>query len=373
MIYLDNAATGGYKPRTVIDAYETVIKYLSANPGRSGHRLAVTGAEIVYSCREKAARFFDCNPDRVVFTKNCTEALNTAIFGTLKRGGKIITTIFEHNSVLRPLYFLKEQSLIDLDIVKPDAQRNIAQAIENKITKNTYLIIATAINNVTGQLLPIDKIGEIAKKYGVMFLVDGAQGAGHIPLSLKKQNISMLALAGHKGLYGIMGSGLLCFNDDITIRPICFGGTGTNSFSQTMGDTYPEMLEAGTLNLPAIASLKEGLEYVKKNITLFSKQLTKNSEKIICQLSEMKNVKVFSKPNPAGIISFEINNIPSTTVADILNHDYDIAVRSGFHCAPLTHKFLKTQEYGLTRVSLSAQNSPHEISRLIDAVYKISR
>ncbi len=373
MIYLDNAATGGFKPRAVTETAQTVIKYLSANPGRSGHHLSVTGAKLVYSCRENLSKFFCCGEDRVVFTKNCTEALNLAIFGTLQKGKKVITTVYEHNSVLRPLYYLQNAGFINLEIVRPSALRDVADEIEERIDKDTYLIVCTAVSNVTGEVLPIRKIGKIAKKHGVLFLVDGAQGGGHIPISLKQDNISMLALAGHKGLYGIMGSGALLFSDIVEINPTTFGGTGVDSFSKTMPLNYPERLEAGTLNLPAIACLNEGVKYVSEHLLHFSEQTEKNTEKIISRLSEIRGVKLFSSPNPAGIVSFEIKDKESSAVADILSREYDIAVRGGFHCAPLTHKFYGTEKGGLVRVSIAVQNSAHELSRLIDAVDKISK
>ncbi len=373
MIYLDNAATGGFKPRAVSDITETVIKYLSANPGRSGHRLSVMGTKIVYSCREKLAKMFSLDEERVVFTKNCTEALNTAIFGTLQKGKKVITTVFEHNSVLRPLYYLQKRGDIILEIVRPSMQKDIAKAIEEKIDKNTYLVVCTAVSNVTGESMPLSKIGEICNEKGVLFLVDGAQGVGHIPISIKKDKISMLALAGHKGLYGIMGSGALCFDNEVEINPFLFGGTGTDSFLEDMPKHYPERLEAGTLNLPAIASLKEGVEYVEKHLLHFAEQTEKSTERIIAELSKINGVTVYSLSNPSGIVSFRLNNTDSFAVADILSRDYDIAVRGGFHCAPLTHKYLKTEDGGLVRASITVQNSSHEIAKLIDAIYELSK
>jgi selenocysteine lyase/cysteine desulfurase len=257
--------------------------------------------------------------------------------------------------------------------VRPTIQKDIVEAIEEKIDKDTYLIVCTAVSNVTGEELPIRKIGELAKKHGLLFLVDGAQGAGHIPLSLKKDNISMLAMASHKGLYGIMGSGVLCFSDEVDIAPLTFGGTGTDSFMKDMPSSYPERLEAGTLNLPAIASLKEGINYISTNLNHFSEQLEKTTEKIISRLLEIERVKVYSKANKSGIISFLIDGMDSVMVADKLNSEYDIAVRGGFHCAPLTHKYLNTLDTGLVRASLAVQNSAHEISRFLEAVTKIAK
>ncbi|MBQ7339776.1 MAG: aminotransferase class V-fold PLP-dependent enzyme [Clostridia bacterium] len=373
MIYLDNAATGGFKPRAVTEVVETVTKYLCANPGRSGHSLSLTAERLVLSCREKVADFFSCSFDRVVFTKNCTEALNLAIFGTLKRGGHVITTTFEHNSVLRPLFHLAKKGYIELDIVCPTIEKDILEVIKEKITPKTYLIACTSCSNVTGKVLPIRKIGELCKENNLLFLVDGAQGAGHIPLSIKDDHISMLALAGHKGLYGIMGSGALVFSDQVDISPLILGGTGTETFNPDMPLDYPERLEAGTLSLPAIASLEEGVKFIKNNLFHFSEQIEKTTEKIIGDLYSIDNIKLYSRPNPAGIIAFNLKNLSSNKVADVLSNEFDIAVRGGFQCAPLTHKYLNTLETGVVRVSLAVQNSSSEISCLTSAVKKIAK
>ena len=191
MIYFDNAATGGFKPRSVLDLAETTIRYLSANPGRSAHRLSVAGMQTVVQSRSAFADYFSCTSDRVIFTKNCTESLNLAIFGTLKDGGHVITTVYEHNSVLRPLTALKEKGLISLDVVSPYGEKDLVACIKEKIRDNTYMIACTAVSNVTGIELPIAEIGALAKEKGLIFLVDGAQGGGHIHLNMKEQNIAV--------------------------------------------------------------------------------------------------------------------------------------------------------------------------------------
>ncbi|MBQ3116050.1 MAG: aminotransferase class V-fold PLP-dependent enzyme [Clostridia bacterium] len=372
MIYFDNAATGGFKPRAVTDAVQTVIRYLSANPGRSGHRLSSTGAEMVYSCRKIFADTFSASADRVIFTKNCTEALNTAIFGTIKEGGHVITTTFEHNSVLRPLFALKERGIISLSIASPTDNLTLSQAIEKEISPNTYMIVATAVSNVTGEQIDIYEIGKIAKKHNLLFVVDGAQAGGHVNLDMKKNNISALALAGHKGLYGIMGSGVLIFDEQTDIDPLLYGGTGTESQNLSQPLFYPERLESGTLNLPAIASLNEGIRFVNKNLSGFAGHLINATEHLILSLSKLPKVKCYSVPNPSGIVAFSIDQLSSTDVADILSSRYDVAVRGGFHCAPLTHKFLGSEKEGLVRVSLAVQNSSSEIAHFIRAVSEIT-
>ena len=372
MIYFDNAATGGFKPRAVTDSAETVLKFLSANPTRSGHRLALAGAKTVENCREILAQAFLTQPDRVVFTKNCTEALNVAIFGSIKPNDHVITTVYEHNSVLRPLFHLKELGVISLDVVSVTKDETILDAIKKCVTDRTRVIVTTSISNVTGEQLPIDKIGEFAKENGYTYIVDGAQGGGHMHISVKDTGISLLALAGHKGLYGIMGSGALVLAEGVDVAPLIYGGTGSESFNLRQPDTYPERLEAGTLNLPAIASLSEGVRYVLKNMDNFSKHLLSVTEKLILNLSTIKNVTCYSVPNSAGIVSFALNNLPSSEVADILNSEYDVAVRGGLHCAPLIHQFLNTHEEGLVRASISVQNSSSEISYFLRAIAELS-
>ena len=373
MIYFDNSATGGFKPHAVIESASTAIRYLLANPGRSSHRLSLTGMQTVVNTRTAFSEYFSCPFERVIFTKNCTESLNTAIFGTLKVGGHVITTVFEHNSVLRPLTALKEKGLINLDVVFPSEDKNLVSAIKEKIRDDTYLIVCNSVSNVNGEILPIKEIGELAKKHSLIFLVDGAQGGGHIDLNLEENNISILCLAGHKGLYGIMASGILLFNDKIDIEPLIFGGTGSETFNLNQPSDYPEKLESGTINLPAVASLFEGLNYVKANRENFAKHLYSMSEKLLNGLKQIEKVKIYSKPNECGIVAFSLENMPSGKVSDLLNSEYDIAVRGGFHCAPLMHKFLGTEKDGLVRASLAVQNSSREIAFFLYAVSEISK
>lgn len=372
MIYLDNAATGGFKPRAVTDASESVLRFLCANPGRSGHRLSITGATIVEECRDIISQTFHSSQDRVIFTKNCTEALNVAIFGTVKQGDHVITTVYEHNSVLRPLFRLKELGVISLDVVAPTPNVDVLESIKEKICPKTKVIVTTAVSNVTGEELPVYSIGKLAKEHGLIYIVDGAQGGGHIPLSVKDTGISLIALAGHKGLYGIMGSGVLVMADNVNVEPLIFGGTGSESFNVYQPNSYPEKLEAGTLNLPAISALYHGVRYVNTNMANFSEKLLSSTGNLITNLSAIKNVTCYSKPNRAGIVAFALNNLPSAEVADILNSEYDIAVRGGLHCAPLIHKHLNTMSEGLVRVSFAVQNSSREINYLLKAIAEIT-
>ena len=371
MIYFDNAATGGFKPYQVIDTTETVMKYLCANPARSGHRLALTGAEIVYNCRKNFAEFSGAKSERIIFTKNCTEALNIAILGTAVSGGHVITTVYEHNSVLRPLSYLKEKGVITFDVISPSEDKTLTENILGAVKSNTYMIIHTLASNVTGETFDVKRLGDFCKVNGILLLCDGAQSGGHIKTDISESNISMLAFAGHKGLYGIMSSGVLILNENVAPSPVIFGGTGTESFNLNQPTAYPERLESGTLHLPAIASLNEGLNYVKKNLPTISDVLYSYTEYLIKKLSDFNKITVYSKPNEVGIVSFSVNGRDSNEIAEILDKEYDIAVRSGFHCAPLCHKYLKTQENGLIRVSFSVFNSTREINFFINALSKI--
>ncbi len=373
MIYFDNAATGGFKPRAVTDTVNTITRYLCANPGRSGHRLSLTGAKIIENTRQILATYFGGTEERVVFTKNCTEALNLAILGSAVHGGHVITTAFEHNSVLRPLYHLQQSGVIELDVVFPQDDTPLELLIKEKIKRNTYLIVATAISNVTGYALPLKNIGQIAKENNLLYLIDGAQGAGHVELNLKELNASFIAVAGHKGLYGIMGVGALIMSDNVELSPLTFGGTGSDSFNTNQPDFYPERLEAGTLSLPAISSLLEGTKYIMENGKMFSTHLEKQTAYILEKLNKIERIKTYSLPNPAGIVAFSVSNLASSFVADILNSEFDIAVRGGYHCAPLMHKNLNTTDLGLVRVGLAVQNTTREIDFFLRSINKIAQ
>lgn len=373
MIYLDNAATGGFKPSQVIDTAVSVIKFLNANPGRSGHRLSKTAQEYVYSCRKKVAEFFGAeNPSRVIFTKNCTESLNIAIHGGIKKG-RVLTSALEHNSVLRPLNTLNSKGIISLTVIKPKNNRYISvEDIMENYSPDVSAVCLNAVSNVTGESSNLNLIGDFLKDKDALFIVDGAQAGGHTHLSVKEQNIDMLCLAGHKGLYSIQGVGVLILSSRANPTAIFQGGTGTESFNPFQPDCYPERLESGTLNLPAICSLEEGVRYVEKNIEYIGNHLLDETSYLISQLNKINRVKVYSTPNKYGIVSFEIEGVPSSDVAEILSSKYDIAVRAGYHCAPLVHKMLNTENDGLVRSSIGMHNTRRELNALIVAIKEIS-
>ena len=371
MIYFDNAATGGFKPSTVIGAAYNVSKFLCANPGRSGHRLSVAGSKIVFDCRKVIADFFGGIPERVVFTKNCTEALNTAIFGCVKKGGHVITTTFDHNSVLRPLFYLEKKGDITLSVARPSENKTLEEDLLDKIRPDTFLIVMSAVSNVTGEVLPFEKIARVAKEKNIAFILDGAQAGGHIPLSLLNTGISAICVPAHKGLYSIMGCGALILSENFTPSPLIFGGTGIESQNKNQPEVLPERLESGTLPLPAIAALFEGVRYAENNMRHFGNVLYNYTEYAIKELTGKSGIKVYSAPNKAGIVSFAAEKIPSQEFADILNVDYDIAVRGGLHCSPLTHEYLNSDDSGLVRISFAPQNSVREINLCLSAIEEI--
>ena len=373
MIYFDNASTGGFKPVKAIESAISAMKNLKVNAGRSAYSLAAVADEIVYETRKVVADFVGTNkPERVIFTHNCTDALNTAIFGLYQKGCNVITTVTDHNAALRPLYELERRGEISLTIVKPKSGKVTAEDIEKNLTSKTKLVVVNAVSNVTGEENDFLSIGKLLAKTDVKFIVDGAQAAGHIELDINNQLIDALCLSGHKGLMSIQGIGVLVLGDCVKVNPSRFGGTGSDSFSTEMPDCYPERLEAGTLNLPAICSLKAGIEYLNANADYLAAQNLALSEYLITKLKRLPFVTIYSNPNKSGIVCFNHKDLSSQELSRILCENYSIAVRGGYHCAPLMHKFLKTDKLGAVRVSFSLQNTRREVNALACALEEIA-
>ncbi len=371
MIYFDNAATGGRKPDTVLTAVSSAIK-VCANPGRSGHKLSLACATLVQNCRNALNIFFDgYGFDRVTFTKNCTEALNVALFGVLKRGDHVVVTCLEHNSVLRPLEYLKKAGVIGYDVcgLTPEGTLDY-DGLKKLVRPNTRLVAVTSASNVTGYVPDLKKVRKLLPKE-VLLLVDGAQGAGHFPIQMREAGIDLLTLAGHKGMLGIQGSGALLFSDRVDPSPILYGGTGSMSLSLDMPDFYPDGLEAGTLSYPAVVSLLEGTRYLALHQPEITEILNKRTEYFLQKLSAFTDYKAYSAPNPCGIVAFAHARLQSEQIADVLSSKYGIAVRGGLHCAPLAHEALGTLDHGLVRVSFSHYSNEHEIDKLLYALKNI--
>ena len=378
MIYLDNAATGGFKPDCVISAASAALKN-AANPGRSGHKLSIACMERVYAARKVLSDFFGgYGYERTVFTKNCTEALNIAIFSAAcgsvgGSDGTLITTVAEHNSVLRPLEHLKKQGA-RVEYVPLDSDGEIDLTALEKMVKSgngvAKFFICTLASNVTGVAPDIKRVREILPE-DCLLICDGAQACGHVPIDMKEMGIDALAVAGHKGMLGIQGSGALLFSERFNPQPLTFGGTGSDSYNLNMPDFYPDRLESGTLNFPAIVSLAEGAMYLTQHLSEHIKITENLTAQTIRGLKCIPGVEIFSKPNPYGIVSFRLRNIQSEMAAFALSEEFDICVRGGLHCAPLIHRALKSD--GLIRASFSAFTPTSAAEALVNAVAEISK
>ncbi len=367
MIYLDNAATGGMKPVSVQNAVSASLRQC-ANAGRSGHRLSLALSERVMACRNLLSDLFGgFGYERVVFTKNCTEALNLAILGTLEQGDHVVTTALEHNSVLRPLEHLARAGVIAYSVAPLTDGKLAPESVASLVTEKTRACIVTTASNVTGGCPDLTAIRDLIPAHVLLF-ADGAQGAGHIEIDMHKTGIDALALAGHKGLHAIQGAGALLFSERVNPRPVLFGGTGSESYNLGMPAFYPDRLESGTLSFPAVLSLYEGALFVKAHREEHAKRLSELTETLLKALSPLPQYRVYSSPNPCGIVSFAHKTRPSEEVAGVLSDMFDIAVRGGLHCAPLVHKALQTAPDGLVRASFSPFQGMREAKALVAAL-----
>ena len=372
MIYLDNSSTTHKKPLSVkISQLNAMGKY-SLNPSRAGYKQAIKLSEIIFNCRELFADTFNTTPENVIFTSGCTMSLNTAIFGTAQKGGHIITTVFEHNSVLRALERLKTTHNITYTILYPNKQGQITNTeILKNIQPNTYMVIINHTSNVTGTTQNIENIGKLCKKHNLIFLVDGAQSVGHEIIDMQKFNINLLTIAGHKGLYAPEGIGALLIND-MKVTPLLYGGTGTYSDKTKQPTDTPEGLESGTSNIPGILGMYAGLKFVNSHFEKIHNKIKKLSTYLFDKMNKIKYVTTFGDNVNSGVISFIVKDKDSSEVSNILDEKFGIATRSGLHCAPLVHKYYKTLKNGMTRISLSYFNTKREIKKFITALEKIA-
>lgn len=379
MIYLDNAATTFPKPRAVYGAVNSAIQNYGANPGRSGHKMSLKAAELVYNCRETAANFYNApNVENIIFTPNCTYALNTVIMGFLKAGDNAVVSNLEHNSVLRPLELLKSRgvSYTVAEVVHGDFDATVDN-FRNAINHNTKLFVITHASNVTGTILPVSRLTALAHQYGIKVLIDTAQTSGVLPIDAQELNIDFLAAPGHKGLMGPMGTGILYIKEPESLSPLVCGGTGSSSLDLKQPEALPDRFESGTCNLPGICGLKKGIDFVN---SVSIKKIQSHEYSLLVslydKLSRINGVVLYTpKPSAeynAPLISFNVDGKSSEETADILNRRYSIAVRAGLHCAPLTHKMLGTEETGAVRASMSYFNNSNDIAALANAIKNIS-
>lgn len=377
MIYLDNSASSLKKPKEVYMAMVDCMKNFSANPGRSGHKLSLMALEKIYECRNELCSFFNGDDtNKFIFTQNATEALNTVIKGALKKGDHVIFTQMEHNSVIRPIYTLEKQE-ISHTMVKADIFGKVNPLdIKNAINENTKLIIVTHASNVSGTVNDIKEIGKIAKENNILFLVDAAQSAGILPIDIKDMNIDFLAVTGHKALLGPQGTGALYvgFPD---ILPLKEGGTGSNSKNFYQPNELPDKFESGTLNTVGICGLTEGIKFIKKvGINKIFEHEMHLTKQLLENLSVIKNVNVhgyMSTEGRIGVVSITIKDKDCAMVSEILNSTYNIATRSGYHCAYNAHCALKTHDTGTIRISIGAFNTLSDINCLCASLNEIAK
>ena len=376
MIYFDNAATTMRKPDCVVQAVTEAMCSLG-NSGRGVHSGALSASRIIYDTRAALAQLFRAeSPERIAFTANSTQALNTAIKGVLYPGDHVITTALEHNSVLRPLYEMEDRG-VELTILPADSLGNICyEDIEKEIKPNTKAIVTTHGSNLTGNLLDISRIGEMASRHSLVYVVDASQTAGVFDIDVQKQHIDILCFTGHKGLLGPQGTGGFYVREGLEITPLLSGGSGVQTYLRSHPPQMPTALEAGTLNGHGIAGLGAAVRYLQK--TGLSAIRAKEQElmwMLYTQVREIPGITVygdFSSRNRCAIVSLNIRDYDSGQVSDALSEHYGIATRPGAHCAPLMHKALGTVEQGAVRFSFSHYNTKEEIEIAVSALRELA-
>ena len=379
MIYLDNAATTWPKPFLVQKAFAESLNRFGANPGRGGHSMAMKTAEQIFECREAVADLFGLNdPTKVVFTNNCTMSLNMVIKGILSDGGHAVVSDMEHNAVIRPLETMSRYgvSYTTATVCEDDPLRTVRN-FKKVIRPDTKLLLCTHCSNVFGNTLPIRELGALAHRYGILFAVDGAQSAGHIPLDMKRDQIDFLCLPGHKGLYGPMGTGLLLCEGETVLQTLIEGGTGTQSLLKSQPAELPERLESGTVNVPGICGLCAGVRWMKqqgvRNIEKYETSLLRYFYNLAANTKKIRLYTPFpSKENGASLLSLNLEGISGEEVASLLAKE-GIAVRGGLHCAPAAHAHKGTLSTGTVRMSLSAFNTKKDVENLHKILVKILR
>jgi len=378
MIYLDNAATTWPKPEVVYQAVNDCLRQCSGNPGRGGHGSARAATYILYEAREALATLFNIdNPTHIIFTYNATDALNMALLGKLRPGDRVVTTAMEHNAVARPLRYLETMGVM-VHIVPCDhtGKLNLV-AMEDALKSGVQAIVMSHASNVTGTIMPIYEVGQLATKYQTCFIVDAAQTAGVEDINVELCAIDMLAFSGHKGLLGPQGTGGLYVRDGSDITPLRYGGTGSISKFDIQPDFLPDKLESGTPNTPGIAGLLRGIDFIRdmgiQNIRAQEGQLVRQ---LINGLRKIKSVIVYGPElahERTAVVSFAIGKLDSSLVAHRLDIEFGIACRAGLHCAPWAHRCIGTLEKGVIRFSPGYFNTRDEIVQAIKAIEHIAQ
>lgn len=377
IVYFDNAATTVPKPQSVLNStYECMSEYCG-NAGRGSHPIAMMSAEKVFEARVALADFFGSTPENVVFTLNTTYALNMAIKGVMSGGGHMLISNMEHNSVLRPAARMARDNVLRYDIfkaydkTKPLTPKEIIGNIISKLRKDTKMLTCIHSSNICSYSLPIREIGEFCRRYGILFCVDAAQSAGHLPINMEKDCIDILCLPAHKGLYAPQGCGIMIMRKGLPkLSTLAEGGNGVNSLELSMGNESPERYESGTLCTPAIAGLVSGIEFIRG----FGLHTIGNHERRLWRqtydrLSSIKDLTVYDDTE-GSVLLFNINGIPADDVGALLS-DRGFCLRTGYHCSPLAHKALETADGGAVRIGFGIFNTEKEVDSLCLAVRDI--
>lgn len=376
MIYLDNGATSFPKPLSVRQNVDISLKKFSANPGRSGHSLSLRAAKEIFECRKRLKEFFNVNSEEeIIFTENCTMALNTVIFGLLSEGDHVLISSMEHNSVTRPLESLKDKGVTYSTFDYSYDDNETVDNVRNLIRPETKLVICTHASNVFGFRFPIERICALCHAYGILFCVDSAQSAGVFDIDVGTNQYDFVCMSGHKSLYGPMGTGVLILNNR-NLKPLLYGGTGTESVKKSQPEGLPEKFESGTQNMNGISGLKAGVDFVKnrgiKNIYNHEYKLAK---RLFNGLANNRKVITYNKSFDYGkvapVVSFNIDGVYSEDLVAKLNK-YGIMTRGGLHCSPLAHTTMNTIENGTVRVVPGAFNTINDINYLLNVIRKLT-
>ena len=380
MIYLDNSATSWPKPPEVLRAMIETMERAGGNPGRSGHRLSIDAARVIYDCREKIAEHFNApDPLRVIFTSNATQAINLVLRGLLKPGDEVVTTAMEHNAVMRPLRFLEKQDIkVKIASCAADGSLDLPQ-MAKLITSRTRLVTIVHASNVSGTILPVTEVTLLAHQHGVPVLVDSSQSAGAYPIDIRQIGADMLAFTGHKELLGPTGTGGLIISPGFDTRllvPLMFGGTGSRSEFQEQPEDLPDKYESGTLNLIGLAGLSAGLQWIKDKGINAIREHNKNLTSILINgLSAIPGIKVLgtlSPENSIAVVSFIMTGKQVSEVGFRLDEEYGILCRVGLHCAPAAHQTLGSFPEGTVRLSPGIFNTMEDINQTLKAIQKVA-
>ncbi len=381
LIYADHAATSYPKPAAVESAMLDCMRHRGGNPGRGSHRLALAAAGEIYRCREVAAELFGADPERVIFTLNTTHALNLAIKGIMGRGGHAVCSDMEHNSVYRPLYRMASDGVIDLDIFDtfPLAPRRtdemILSSLASRLRPDTRMVVCAHVSNICSTMLPIAKIGALCRRRGILFVVDAAQSAGAYPLDMERMYIDALCVPGHKGLLGPQGTGMLILgrrlDDASLLDTLMEGGNGMDSLEGAMSGDAPERYEPGTLQTPAIAGLRAGMEHVRAiGVDAIRENECALAGRLREGLQNLPRVRVYAPGHEGGVVLFSVTGYDSEEVGQRLD-ETGICVRPGFHCSALGHRTLGTPAGGAVRASFGYSSRERDADRILEVVRRL--